>query len=186
MSYDLSVYAVRDALSQKEDLVRCLNKKGWEVRFLSLGAFLSDELVPVLSSGGPLEADCLIAGWKKKGRYAEVLAAWIDRREMQHFRTRTAETVSFGCCELTTSSINQEELSFGEQYAEFTRVVTTEYYLRTSAGRNRVALEFQHAVWEAIGEVTNGLMENQQEGIQKIAKISPIAHLKQWLLERKR
>lgn len=188
MSYDLHVYGARDSLGQKEDLVGLLSKKGWQVRFLSGRAFITDELRPVLSSTGPLEDWCLMAGWKKKSRYAEVLAAWVDRRELHHFQKMTAETACFGCCELSIGPLPNDEdenedrvaLGLSEQFAKSGRKADTDFYLRSSAGRSPISFEFQHTVWEAIGELTDGRMDNPQEGAVKSASASFLTRIKQW------
>ena len=180
MSYDQSIYGKQEAMRRKENLSRCLSRKGWEVRFLSYGAFPSDELRPVLASEGPLEANCLIAGWRKNSRYADVLAAWIDNRELHHFRALTAETVCFGCCEMALHPMTQHESDYEEQqrhfperYRRIFREADMDFQLGSSAGRSPTSFEFQHVVWEAIGELTGGLMENPQEGILKQARKSP-------------
>jgi len=189
MSYSLSVYGKREAIADKAVLADSLSEKGWDVRFLSHGAFRSSELRPVLSSTGPLDEDCQIAGWKKRGKYASDLTEWIDTRQMSYFWILTMETAHFGCCGLeilpSWQDANRDgqaiRKGWGRRLDQAYREADTDFCLRTSAGRTPTSLEFQHIVWEALGELTGGLMEDPQIGLVKLARKPLPLRLKAWM-----
>ena len=168
MSIELWVYSPDPVLDRAHVAQACgkLEEKGWAV------AYARDLRAPVADEHGPLSSG-LVLGWIPGGPadaeiqrvvragdataiedlYARGLLAIIALR----VATREGpdwESVEIGLRAAETPAKYRAEV---EQAATF-------YAVETNARRSEIALEFQILFWRAVGVLSNGLMEDPQEG----------------------
>jgi hypothetical protein len=182
LSYDLWVDTLREDVVGKEELEHHLNAKGWQVRYLAPDAFLSSATQTILPAQGPLEEEATLIGWKTQDKDAAFLDLLFAERDMRKLEAFFAESMAFGGCGVSVShpdpsdsryseeQLTNVEKTDGKQTADILRGAKTHYYLHTSAGRSLLAFEFQRAVWLCIGELTDGLVSDPQEGHSVLAK----------------
>jgi hypothetical protein len=157
MSVDLFVYSVKSNGPKTGELVANLARKRWHTVLLDPSG--SKE-----SPTGFLK-NHLIYGARTSDFLKEVRDLVRQRRKRELERSLQSEAVAY--CELTASPshpLEQVDGTLPPKVAKALMTAKTCYGLRTAAGRSLASVELQTAVWEMIGKLTGGLLEDPQEG----------------------
>lgn len=115
----------------------------------------------------------MVAGWPLKNALAPQLEALVRAHNFGAFKQLAESSMVLAICSLSPSIPYNAKAGFTEDewkelegadpdFARMRSEARSNYYLRTSGGRSPWAIEFQHAVWEAIAEITGGTAENPQ------------------------
>ena len=153
MSYDLWVESPEDKVVLKELLKVKMLSEGWEIRFLPDGSFLGEGRLILLPSIGPLNESILLAGWPAGQANSEFLAQLFTQGDVKQLDKLFMDEDAFCTCGLSVTKPNGQEQPN----------IKTEYYLRLSGSSIVDSWELTHAVWEAIGTLSNGELVNPQE-----------------------
>jgi hypothetical protein len=157
MSIELFVYAKKASTFGGDQLAAKLAEKDWHVFYM----------VPSGSRGVDKVAlgDQLIYGARTVVQMEEGRKLIRSRREKE--LEKAFESGSIAACELTIcpegASDGLDE-SLPRKLMNLLAATKVTYCLRTSAGRSILSVELQNATWEAIGELSGGVLENPQEG----------------------
>lgn len=159
MSYDLTLHSPSSRACSKTGLADALRDRGWYA---------------VFPGDGDTVATGTLYGTRDR-RHAEAVAAALAAEDAATLQP-LIESEAVGLCELIVhvpfdfrAELEPDEL---EELVEEgpSRVIEnmlaarSHYLLTTSLGRSDASLNLQTAVWEALGDLVLGLLEDPQEG----------------------
>jgi hypothetical protein len=183
MGVDLYVYTKSESVVTTDELRRHLHTQGWGVRFLL------DQGTPALEPApdGELRDSLDVMGWRLSSEHAAPAADAIDRRDMEAVQAFYSQGV-VGTCGYGVESPYQYEEEFDpEEDAEMDgsegaveawcleamREAGTRYNLRVRIRSSNLSYQFLEVVWQGIGQLREGLLEDPQSGEFRPAKATP-------------
>ena len=162
LSIDLFVYSKQPNDIRRDDLAASLKTRGWEIFHLNpatlsevSGDLLGDELVYAVRAVDDLRR----------------LRDLVAKRESMAIEVMFEEESAAGCA-ITVVSPFDARSEYGDTLEEnFPRQVASDvleakagYNVRTAEGRGEISYKLQVDVWESLGELTGGLLEDPQSG----------------------
>jgi hypothetical protein len=168
MSIEYYVYSTQDKPLDRKALRDKLHAQGHDV------LLLSDWETLTLASEGPLGDDIALSGPPTFFDPARIkfLIASKNKADLE----RMAAEGDLSSCSIYTShpfldirNMTPEEQSdmeedVGKEQMDFIRKANVHYTIRTSAGGSTLNLGLQKTIWQAVGELSSGLLEDPQSG----------------------
>ena len=127
---------------------------------------------PVVREHGPLATGEVI-GWVPDGQAEpEIVAALRNRdgKAIQDLYARellaivSLRVATRGSAEWDDEGMREQAMGMPSNHRAEAEQAVTFYAIESGAGRNEPTLEFQTLFWRALGVLSNGLMEDPQEG----------------------
>jgi len=168
MSISFFIYSVSKQVPSRSQLAAQLQSKGWLVVSVD-----PDDPTCILPDDA-LEDDVLLAS--RSQETAERVRRLVDQKDTAALDELCRRGALASCGVDVThpydfkedygeSDVDELVDSIGRQAVEAMRHAVVHYEIGTSAGRSRLSSEFQQAVWDALGELAGGLMEDPQCGL---------------------
>jgi hypothetical protein len=177
MSYDLFVLSPREEVLTTEQLREDLRNQGWELRFLVGGASFKShpQYMPPESAG--LAASPLLAGWRTNHPKADVLDQFFEQGLNDRLEKLFMEEDAFSTCGFSLTApfhFDAEDTGFdspdewrrvvGRKVADFYPIIRSQYSLHTRGASLVTGFPFVQAVWQSLGFLSEGLLEDPQTG----------------------
>ncbi len=173
MSYDLFVLSPREEVLTTEHLREDLRNQGWEVRFLS--EWVSFRVVAAENEA--LAASPLLAGWRADHPKADLLAQFFAQGLSDRLEKLFMEEDAFSTCGFSLTvpfHFDVEDTGFdspdewrravGRKTADFYPTIRSQYSLHTRGANLVTGFPFIQAVWQSLGFLSGGLLEDPQSG----------------------
>lgn len=166
MSYEVYVYSAVDTSLPRNALLAKLRDVGWEA------VFVSDWKTLRLAADGDVADDVVLSGPPTFFDRTRVMGL-LEAKNKEGIEQQVEQGGIASCAILVarpynfTSELNDGETAdladaIGSERVAFMRKAKTLYAVRTNMGRTSIDFELQRRVWQAIGELTGGLMEDPQ------------------------
>ena len=181
MGVELYVYSPSESIVTSEELRHKLRSEGWDVRFVL------DQGKPFLepAAEGPLTDLLDVMGWPTCSDQGVLVAEAIDTRDLTSLQSLYDAGV-VGTCGYGVESPYQfkEEIEDDEEFEdeeenqepieasclEAMKEAKTRYELRVRIRSSNESYRFMNVVWEAMGQLCDGLLVDPQSGEFRHAK----------------
>ncbi|NIM04585.1 MAG: hypothetical protein GTO55_01535 [Armatimonadetes bacterium] len=162
MSISFFAYTEESKPIERKELTEAMAKSGWEI------AYLSDWSGLTPAEGNRLQDGDILIGWQQDSDLTAKIKAILDSGDEDALEP-LGESEVLGVCSVGISDPHEDRDDFiptdvSKDIVEQLRQAKLCYELVTSAGRSDFSVEFQGAVWQVIGDVTDGLLEDPQLG----------------------
>jgi hypothetical protein len=181
MGVELYVYSPSEAIVASEELRQKLRSEGWDVRFVL------DQGKPVLepAAEGPLTELLDVMGWPSTWEKGILAAEVIDSSDLKSLQALYDEGV-VGTCgyrvespyEFKEELVDEDGFEDEEEdqepidanLQEAMRNARTRYQIRVRIRSSNQSYKFMNIVWQAIGQLRDGLLVDPQTGEFRYAR----------------
>lgn len=170
MSIGLNIYGkrrlTREELAEAMATVELPEELRWELRFVRDWDALQ------FDSGGAMQSQ-IVVGWHPQAKSAGEVRKAIERKDAAALK-RLFREEAYGLAHLSVTDPADDDWaaltdpefleSVPAEHREAVKQATTWYEIETFASRNETSWELQEQLWRMIGVLTDGVMEDPQEG----------------------